>query len=219
MGKQVLQEFDVALDMGDLKRTEGEYQWLQNVRGWGGLGSKRRGVESSVIIDSGIMGIFDMRNDGDPTSLDRILVTTHDGDIISYDFSELVTIFDYLFAASIQLAIQSPDLNYWDITPNSSTGIISPTVIATPSSPSSTQLVLGQNDLFGFLDSTGVWRMYVSGNLGNITTKRYGLASSATTYSTIQAFTNGNEPVFTDNFNTRWQISINNSGILSTTAI
>jgi hypothetical protein len=219
MPKQVLQQFESSPDMGDLKREPGEYQGLQNVRGWGGLGSKRRGVQSSVTLDYGVMGIFDLQNDGDPTSLDKIIVVDNNGDITSYDFSELTTIFDYLFDTSVQLAIQSPDLNWWDITPNTTTGIVTPTVIATPSSTISTSLELSQNETLGFLDSTGVWRLSISGNSGTITTQRYGLASSATTYTTIQAFTNGNEPIFTDQFLTRWKMSIDNSGLISTTAI
>ena len=204
--------------MGLLKRAPGEWQVLQNLRGWGDRIKRRQGTRTSVTLDTGIMGIFDLAVDGDPLSPEKILVIGFDGTFNLYDFSELVSIFDYLFSTSTLLYLQSPDLNWWDVTPDSGTGIISPEVVAAPGTTITSDLNVFQNQLFGFLDSTGVWAISV-GTQGSPVTSRYGLASGETLYTSTQAFESGFGPVFQDNLLTRWKLGINNAGALTTEVV
>ena len=205
-------------DTGLLKKEAGEYTFLQNIRGWGGRTAKRTGVQFSASVTN-VMGIFDLQNDGDPTSLDKILVVDGDGDLVLYDYSELVTIFDYLFSTGITLSLQSSDLNWWDITPNTTTGVISPTVVTAPASTRSTDLSISQSQTFGFIDSTGIWRLQVDSLDGTVYTTRYATATSTNSFTTNLGFATGVGPVFQDELLTRWRLTVSTAGQLTATAI
>ncbi len=225
MSKTVLTNFAAVPDVGELKREKGEYANLQNVRGWGGFGAKRRGVQNFPrALDSGIMGMFDLKIDGEPLSPDKILVVTQGGDYVLYDFTELISVFDFLFDAGVALYLQSPNLGWWDITPTTGDagGLINPLGVAAPSSSISADLSVDVNQLFGFEDSTGIWRMYVDTSnpvVPSLSTKRYSTASSITGYTSTVAFATGVGPCFQTTDLQRWRLTIDNSGILTLTSI
>jgi hypothetical protein len=163
------------------------------------------------------MGIHDLLVDNDPTSLDRILVTLSDGSLVFLTNDEIFVSFTYLFTGSAKLALQSPDGNYWNITPDS-TGAINPTVLTTPSTTITTDLNIGNNELFGFQSSTVVYQLTVT-DIGSPEIRTYNLTGSETEYTTTQAFVNGVGPVFTSGNLTRFRLSCDNSGSLTTTAL
>lgn len=212
--------------MGKLKTDDGQYSVLQNVRGWGGLGSKRRGVRTSARMSSGIMGIFDLKSEGDAATLDKILVVTANGDLNLFDYSELITVFDYLIEDGAGLVLQSANLSWWDIDPASGNGVIRTEGVAAPSSPRSTDLNIQQGQLFGFADSSGIWRRFVfeqvgiSGSkIGFLRGRRYALHEATTSYSSDLAFSTGVGPVFQTAELQRWRWTISNSGISRLTSI
>lgn len=216
MPSNIMTDAFLTPDVGLLKGTDSEWDNLQNLRGWGKRIARRRGVRQSLSFDSGVMGIHDLLVDDDPTSLDRVLITLNDGSIVFVTNDEIFVAFTYLFNGGT-LALQSPDNNWWNITPDSN-GLINPTVIATPSSTISTDLNLGFNDTFGFLSSTVIYRLAVdTQGIPNILT--YGLATGENEYTTIQAFTKTCGPVFTAQDLTRWRLTIDNAGSLTTTSI
>lgn len=219
MPTEVKQKFQIAPDTGSLKQTNGEYSNIQNIRGWGGLGSKRRGVQFSAAIGGGVMGMFDLFNDGDPTSPNKILVVGGDGIFYLFDYTEFVTVFDFMFDIGVKLGLQSPDLNWWSIFPDSTTGILSATVISAPINTISSDLFITQNQHYGFRNSTNIWRLKVSSSFGNLQTSSFALTQSTVLYSSIQAFVNGFGPVFQDESLNNWRMTIDNSGILGSLAI
>lgn len=217
MARDIFIQSFLAPDVGSLKGTDSEWDNLQNLRGWGNLISRRKGVRSSLVMESGIMGIHDLQTADDPTSLDKILVTLNNGSLVFLDYSEIYTAFNYLFTGSAKLALQSPDDNWWDVTPNSS-GEINPTVIATPSTTISTDLNLGVTDLFGFESSTVIYKMSVN-DLGGVELDTYGLSPSETEYTDTRAFTKLVGPVFTSGNLSRFRLTCDNAGNLTTTAL
>lgn len=209
----------LAPDVGNLKKLPGEYDNLQNVRGWGMRIAQRRGIGVGVTISSGVMGLFDLQNDGDPLSPDKIAVITYDGRLILYDFSELTTAFDFLFSTGITLILQSSDDNWWECTVDSTTGLITTTAIAAPATTISEDLDVRQDQFFGFNDSTGAWRVQVDAGTGTLSTRRYGTTTGIEVYSSNQAFVKTVGPVFQDSQLVRWRMGIGNDGLITTTAI
>jgi hypothetical protein len=217
MARGLFTQSVLAPDMGNLKGSQSEWENLQNLRGWGNLISRRKGVRSSLIMESGIMGIHDLQTTEDPTSSDKILLTLNNGSLVFLDYSEIYTAFNYLFTGSAKLALQSPDDNWWDVTPNSS-GEINPTVIATPSTTISTDLNLGVTELLGFESSSVIYKMSIN-DLGAVEIDTYGLSPSETEYTTTQAFTKLVGPVFTSGNLQRFRLTCDNAGSLTTTAL
>lgn len=211
MPKLILKGFTQSPDTGLLKNGINEYENLQNIRGWGDLGSKRRGVQTRVTLDTGIMGMFDLKIDSDPTSPDKIAVFTNGGDLVLYNYSELISSFDFMFETGITLALQSPDLNWWKLDV-SSTFPLGTTGIVAPSTTISQDLNISQNELFGFQDATGVTRVFIDDKI--IETKRYNLSTPVVSYSTVQAYTNGFGPVFQDSLLQNWRLVVDNTGAL-----
>lgn len=205
-------------DSGSLKNEIGEYNGLQNIRGWGGFIAKRRGIQSSVELSSGILGIFDLYNDGDPLSPNKILVVDTNGDFVLYDYSELITIFDYLFSNGIKLGLQSPDLNWWSVIPNDSGELVA-TVISTPISTISSDLQVTQDQLFGFQMSSNVYRLSVDPTLGELKITSYNTTSGTIDYTQSQNFVTGVGPVFQTSDLNHFRLTINNSGELVLTVL
>ncbi len=223
MSQVTLKQFQLDTDTGSLDLKPGEYESLQNIRGYGGLGTKRQGVQPRLTLSYGVMGMCDLKVDGDPTSPDRILVVDANGSFILYDYSEFLASFAYLFATGIKLNLQSPDLNWWALTVNSSTGAINVTGIAAPTGALSADQSIRQDELYGFAFATGIWRLsVVATGLGtpSIQTREYALSSATTTYSTAVSFNTGYGPVFQDDTGTqRWRLSIANGGATQITSI
>lgn len=211
MSKTVLTKFRALPDQGNLKRQAGEYAFTQNVRGWGNRGAKRTGIQTRVTLDAGVMGIFDLKIDGEALSPDKIMVYDYNGDIILYDYSELISIFDFLFSSGSALYLQSPNLNWWSISVTANSSIME-TQVAAPVTTISEDLQIAQNEIFGFNNTTVFNSIYISS--GNIKTKIYGLSTPVTNYTTTQAFVNGVGPVFEDSNLNRFRLIVANGGIL-----
>lgn len=216
MPTKIIEQAFLTPDSGLLKGKPSEWQNIQNFRGWGNRITRRRGVRNSQIFSSGVMGIHDLLVDDDPTSLDRVLITLNDGSLVFLSNDEIFASFTYLYTTGT-LALQSPDLNWWNITPSSS-GVIAPIVIATPSTTISSDLSINNNQLFGFQSSTVIYALYVN-TIGTAEIKTYTLTGSENIVTTQQAFISGVGPVFQDTDLNRWRIQINNAGELVTTAI
>lgn len=89
MPKQVQAGAQLSTDTGELKGAETGFDFLQNVSGFGSHIAKRKAVTHKVTVPSGIMGIFDLLNDGDPKSPDKILVIGAAGIWYTYNWSEI----------------------------------------------------------------------------------------------------------------------------------
>lgn len=214
-GANILTGCSVKPDLGALKRTSGEYAFLQNIRGRGRRVFKRTGVQSFASLNYGIMGMFDLKEDDDVFSPDLFLVWDNNGSLTTYGPTELITTFTftYDFTTGGALYLQSPDLNWWNITLDT-TPLITVTGVAAPGTTISTDLIILQSQLLGFKDSTGQSRLYIED--GTIKTKRYAPASALIFYSTIQAFVTGKGPVFVDLSSAdRWRLEVLNGGILA----
>lgn len=224
--KSVLTNFTESPDTGRLKKDNGEYSFLQNIRGFGGLGSKRFGIRTSDVLTSGIMGIFDLKIEGVAETQDKIIIITANGDVNVYDYSELIAVFNYLIADGASLVLQSANSSWWDIDPQTGNGVLRTEGVAAPSSTRSTDLNVKQGELFGFADSTGIWGRYVQeqisvggSKMGFLRGRRYALHEATTTYSTDLAFTTGSGPVFQTSDLQRWRWSVTNQGISRLTSI
>lgn len=212
MPAATFQKFQLTPDGGNLKTAPGEWGQLQNLRGWGGRGRKRQGISTSARLDSGIMGMFDIENGAGST--DAIMVITHAGNMLLYDFSELTTAFDYLFTTG-RLLLQSPNLDWWSVYPGAATGIMQVDGVAAPASSQSADLRIGQGETFGFLETTLVWRLNIS-SAPAVTTKQYALAGGSTTYTTDLSFATGYGPVFEDDYLVGRRLFVADGGFLST---
>ena len=208
----VLQGSKMVPDMGLLKQKPSEWSYLQNIRGLKkGIG-KRLGVQTMAVVSSSVMGVFELKIEGDPQSPDKYLIITRNGEFITYDPSELVsTGFTYLFASGIKLNLQSPNSTWYSMAPESAS---SParvyTQIATPASTTSSDLSILQSEKWGFLDSSGTWRYYVES--GSMRHQRLPILASSTTYSTAISFTTGSGPVFQDSNLRRYRLRVANGG-------
>ncbi len=221
MPKTILQQFTATPDTGSLKNTLAQYDFLQNIQGRTGLGRKRNGVQWRADLDSGCMGIFDLYNDGDPTSLDRVAVITGDGDMEIFRLSELLSMFTYAIDTGGAFYQQSADNSWWQIAPDSTTGLLSVTGVAAPSSTRSTDLVVEQGHLFGFEDASGIWRMYVNNEYPPSiapATERHATTSIVTTYTSI-AFTKSVGVVFELDTLDRYRLGVDNAGALTITGV
>lgn len=219
MGKDVKVDFQLAPDTGELKHSDGEFSNLQNIRGWGKLGSKRRGIQFSTSLSGGVMGMFDLQIDGDPTSPNKILVVCTDGNFYLYDYSEFITVFDFMFDTGFYLLLQAPDLTWWRVSINATTGIPNITGVVAPINTITQDQFIPQSQIYGFKNSSNAWRIFV-GSAGNIKTQSYATPASTVLYTSNQAFETGFGPVFQDStFLNNWRIKVANGGILGTVSI
>lgn len=211
-----LQRFHLVADTGRTKVDPGEWQYLQNIRGWGGRGRKRQGVSTVAKPNSGVMGFFDLENGAG--SADKVLVWLNSGTILLYDWTELTTTFDYLIGTGGRLLLQSPDLDWWSVAPDTTKGILGVTGVAAPVSSVSSDLLIGAGETFGFLETSAVWRLSIPSS-GFPTVRQYALAGGSAIYDTDLAFDTGYGPAFTDDYLVTRRLSVANGGILTTTEI
>lgn len=204
-------------DSGSLKNTSSEYNGIQNIRGWGNFIAKRRGIQNSAIIDSGIMGMFDLYNDGNPLSPNKIMVVTANGDFILFDYNELVIFFDYLFSPGIKLVLQSPDGNWWSVAPDED-GILTTTVVSTPSNILTEDLIIENNQFFGFQMSLSIYRLNVTTS-GELQITSFATTGGTVVYNQNQPFQNGVGPIFEDAAFAHWRLEIGNDGSLTATTV
>lgn len=218
----LLSGFSSGSNVGLTKTRDGEYSVLQNVRGNFKFGSKRRGILGIDVLDNGVLGIFDLKIDGDAASPDKIAVYDGAGDIILYDPSEFNVLFEFLFESGVYLNLQSPDLDWWEVYPDATTGILQCNGIVAPGTTISADLPVPSNALFGFqASSTKIYRLFVDVEeldtefIPFIAIEEYSSYASTFTYSSVQAFTTGYGPVFEDSLSRNQRLSVANGGILN----
>ncbi len=211
--------------LGLTKTQDDEYSALQNVRGYARFASKRKGVQGMVTCAYSVLGIFDLKIDGDAYSPDKILVYLRDGSISLYDPTELMVLFEWLFDSTIPLYLQSPNLDWWDVTPAALTGFVPCNGVSAPASSLSADLFIPGNALFGFVaSSTKIYRMFVDDQTNpgvpSLATREYGIASAVTSYSSTQAFATGFGPVFQNAASLKnYRLNIGNGGVIQLTQV
>lgn len=215
---KLLQGFNCLTDSGALKNLDGEYPYLQNIRGWGKYGTKRKGIQTIRNFDSGIMGMFDLKIDGDSTLPDKVLIVTYDGSIWLFNSTEIVSSFDILFASGIKLFLESPNGEDWNITPAAATGIITPTSTAAIPLTNTTDYFISNSTTLGFATTSNIWRLYLDDD-GTPITESYPLLGGASGITANMAFITTKGLVFESSTGVRRRLTINNSGALVTTEI
>lgn len=218
--KGLLQRCDLTPDTGSLKNQVGQYDFLQNVRGFGGLIAKRNGVKTIDELDAGVMGIFDMYRDGDPASPDKVLVVDGDGDFQVYDWTEFTTVFTYVISDGGTYYQQSSDDAWWQIYPSTGTGQLVVEGVAAPASTRSTDLVVAQGEIFGSIDGTTTWRFYIENEYPPVANavQEYGVVSADATFSSL-AFTKACGLVFQLDTLERYRVGVDTAGALTLTGI
>ncbi len=213
----VLRRFSTVPDKGLLKCDAGEYPLMQNIRGIGGRGFKRAGIKTSARLSTAPMGIFDLyMGAGTP---DKVAIITRDGYLTLYGLTELVLNFDHLMASGVNIALQSPDLTWYLVAPNATTGIMRTTeATVAPTTIRSSDLVIQQGQLLGFATATLIWGQSITTG-GFIRTTEFVLAEATTTYTADLAFSFGHGPVFEDANVVLHRLNVANGGILGTTEL
>lgn len=163
---------------------------------------------------------FFYTDDGAVTGLWQI--TWQDGittDIASIgsEIYDLTFTFTFMLASGSRLVLQSPDLNYWDITPNAN-GLINPTVIAAPGAvPQAANFTVLNGESFGFETSGQVTRLAADQEHYGWYLIGYGVSNATTTYTSDLVFTvaSGFSFRIQDNNTNMWRFSITNDGNLT----
>lgn len=216
---KLMQGFDLLTDSGYLKQEDMEYNVLQNIRGWGGLGNKRRGVQTLRSFESAVMGFMDCKVDGTIATLNKILVQTGDGSLWFLDPIELVTAFDFMQTSASKLYLQDSASGWWDCTPGATTGLFTPTGVTYSGATISTDFIIGETQSYAFQGTSVCYQLYLDPTTWAPTTKEYLALSGVTEYSTTRAFTYGHGLVFTQADSTRYRLGIDSSGTLFTEQI
>jgi hypothetical protein len=130
-----------------------------------------------------------------------------------YDLTETFT---YLVASGTRLIIQSADLNYWNCTPNNTTGLIQPVVVAAPAAAAQVaNFTVLNGESFGFINSAGnVVRLNADQDRSGWYLQGLGATTSLTTISTDLVFTvaSGFSFRIVDYLSNVWKLTVNNSG-------
>lgn len=130
--------------------------------------------------------------------------------------------FTYAFNFGIRLILQSASLAWWNVTPNATTGLISPTVVADPATPSKTSdLFVDASQSLAFRGNSGFTQLSIdqlnegwylhggNGDFGAITFTSDVVFSYASGASLIMADLQGNT----------WRYSMTNDGDLIVTTV
>lgn len=102
---------------------------------------------------------------------------------------DLTQTFTFLIAAGTRMVLQSPNLLYWNITPNSN-GLIQPTVVAAPAAtPQAADFTVQNGESLGFARSGATTRLTADSGRYGWYLFQYGVSSGSTTYTTDIVFT------------------------------
>lgn len=117
-----------------------------------------------------------------------------------------VTNIDYLFDGA-RLLLQAANLEWWDVTPDPTTGSPTNTVVTAPGTTLAANLSIAVNQYLAFKDSTGNWRMTADQYAMGWATERLGTVPNYTTrYTADRAFEFGFGPIFTDSAGNLWKL-------------
>jgi len=221
--KGILQKADLTPDTGSLKNTPAQYDFIQNVRGYAGIISKRNGIRNISSVPVGVMGIYDIYRDGDPTSPDRILVLDGAGNLWVYQWSEFTSIvsgFQYVIGQGGSLLQQSPNGTWWSIYPVADNRKFAVKEMAAPATTRTTDLVIHQDELFGSIDGSTTWRFGIDNSFppNAIASQEYGPMLADTTFSTL-AFTSAVGLVFELDTLVRYRVGVANDSAITITEL
>lgn len=122
--------------------------------------------------------------------------------------------FSFLANAGVQLILQSPDLNWWNVTPDDN-GVIAPLVVAAPATAAqAANFTVLNGQSFGFVTSFGtVNRLNIDQDLG-IYTQGYGATTGNAVVASDLVFSNasGFSLVIQDVNTNKWFLFIDNDG-------
>lgn len=194
-----------------VKLSMGYVPFACNMLAQSDVWERRAGRDWSERMTGMALGLFNVEwEDGTSFRLAQV------GDV----FYNLSVTFDYMVDTGYRWLAQSPDLNWWNLTPDTTTGAITPTVVTYTGTTISADLVITKYQLFGFrASSTKIYRVRLEALTASIIREEYGIASVATLYSTDQAYATGYGLVFEDLLGNRWRCTVDNGGIIVKTAL
>jgi hypothetical protein len=206
MSKGVLQGFSAVPDVGNLKLNKDEYAGLINIRGFGRLGAKRTGIRTLASYDSGVMGIFDLRNDGDPGSADKILVVLQNGDLVTYSQSDFDPQFYWGFELGSGITMQSSDGRWWDLKADPDLDKLYLNEVAAPAYQRNSNFTFSSGQWVGFSGTLGIERLWVEDKKFKV--QRYGFGEPKFLFQYNVGFRYPWGPVFTQDSGTRWRVGV-----------
>lgn len=125
--------------------------------------------------------------------------------------------YTYLFSSTIRLIIQAPDGVYWNCTPDETTGIISPTAVATPSAtPQTANITVAATEILAFTATGCVVELNCSQDVGGWYLESRYPGTGVTTVSTDWVFTyaSGIRLRKVDTAGNTWEFKVDNDGKL-----
>ena len=127
------------------------------------------------------------------------------------DLGFLTTI-DLLFDTGIRLLLQSPDLQWWNATPEDD-GTLSNTVVSYSGSTISSDQAVSASTVLAFKKGSSLnWQLGADSAIDNYFTIKLGFVPYAgTTYSADRAFVTGVGPVFTDGGGQQFRLTADNA--------
>lgn len=193
-----------------VKLTPGVLPFALNIDPESNVLDRRHGRDFGELYTGMALGIFNLTwEDG------TIHVVGQIGSVM-YNFS---TDFDYLFGSGIRWLQQSPDLNWWDLTPDPVTGAISPTTVTFSGTALTSDLLVTRYQLFGFQGTGVIWRVRPDVFTGSLIREPYGIGTGLTTYAADRAFATGYGITLTDLNGDKWKYEVDNSGIVTKTPV
>ncbi len=136
-----------------------------------------------------------------------------------YDMSATFT---YLVKAGVKLYIQSANGSYWNCTPDSTTGLITPSDSVVPTAtPQAANFTVANGETFGFdLSSTATMQLDANLDRGGWFLNGVGGSFGATLITTDMVFTvaSGFSFRITDYTGNTWSLSMSNDGDLLATS-
>ena len=124
-----------------------------------------------------------------------------------------VTTIHYLWDTGAKLYLQSPDLNWWDVTPEPD-GVPNNTPVVYAGATLGANLSIGAAEVLAFKQSTTLyWQMQGDESAMGWSTTRLGFVpylGTVATFTGIRAFLSGFGPVFADGNGNNWKLQADN---------
>lgn len=132
-----------------------------------------------------------------------------------------ITSVKYLLDTGVRLILQSPDLTYWNVTPDVN-GLILPTAVSTPSAtPQTADLILMPGEYIAFKYSTTSLLLLCDQNHLGWYTQSIGIPTTEFTVTDDMVFTVASGFVLRmeDDTSNTWEFSVSNDGNLFVTTV
>lgn len=197
-----------------VKKDPGTLPFTLNYDADSDVWNRRAGRDLSFLVaGEPVMNIYDFSwSDGIHVEIATI------GDEV-YNLS---TSFAYLLDVGVRLIFQSPDLNYWDVTPSLTTGLITPTVVATPTATAQAgNLTVQMGEKFGFLGTTNTVQLGVGEPYSSWFAQVFGVSAPVSLVTDDLVFTSasGFSLIEKDFSGNSWKFSVDNIGQMIITTV